>query len=214
MYQLGNRFGTLSLLVAAAAAAAMAIPALVAYGHASYDYSMPDDGEVVTASPTELSAFFNDEIRRQEGTYYLRVLDDSGTQVSDGNGVLNDDDRTNIVAPIPELLPDGRYSVHWKTLSDEDGDEAQGVFCFYVNIQPTEQQIAECNAMGNVERDATGTAQAGASDTPHMPATVTTQPPEIQEEGNSNTAVVIVIIVAAAALLGVVAGTVFYLRRR
>jgi hypothetical protein len=39
---------------------------------------------------------------------------------------------------MPPALPSGRYTVIWHNLSDDDGDEAQGAFHFYVGEGPGE----------------------------------------------------------------------------
>jgi hypothetical protein len=73
---------------------------------------------------------------RTGGLPSLIVVNDSGDQVDLG-ATLDDDDRKHVSIAMPPSMPDGRYTVIWHSLSDEDGEEAQGAFHYYVGTGPT-----------------------------------------------------------------------------
>jgi len=105
------------------------------YAHAGYDSSTPGDGEVVAESPARVDVYFGQEMARSGGLPTLVVVNESGEQVDLG-ATLDDDDRTHMFVDLPPELSDGRYTVIWHTVSDEDGEEAQGAFHFYVGEGP------------------------------------------------------------------------------
>jgi hypothetical protein len=64
------------------------------------------------------------------------VVNDTGDDVQ-SRSVLDDGNRKHMFAELPPSLPPGRYTIIWHTLSDEDGEEAEGAFHFYVGTGPT-----------------------------------------------------------------------------
>src|SRR3990170_4300545 len=106
---------------------ALAVVALL-YGsggvsaHADYDRSEPGRNEVVAESPERIDVWFTQEVFKREGANYVRVFDEQEVQVSEGDGIVDDDDRAHVYTTLPAALPTGRYIVRWMTTSDEDGD--------------------------------------------------------------------------------------------
>lgn len=113
-----------------------------AMAHARYERSQPAEGATVETSPSRVEVWFTQELRRSRGLPRVIVVDESGDVVSQ-EATLDDDDRTHVSIPLPPALPAGRYTVIWHTLSDEDGEEAQGAFHFFVGgVTPTPGQPA------------------------------------------------------------------------
>jgi methionine-rich copper-binding protein CopC len=108
-----------------------------ASAHARYISSTPADGETVTESPAQVEAVFNEELARSGGLPTMVVVNESGDVISD-EAVLNDSDRTRMAIDLPPSLPEGRYTVIWHNVSDDDGDEAQGAFFFSVGGAPSQ----------------------------------------------------------------------------
>jgi methionine-rich copper-binding protein CopC len=106
-----------------------------AFAHAAYESSNPGDGETVAEPPEQVEVFFSQELARSGGLPSLIVVNEAGDQVDLG-ATLDDADRTRVVVDLPPGLPEGRYTVIWHTLSDEDGEEAQGAFHFFIG-EPT-----------------------------------------------------------------------------
>ncbi|MEX2159790.1 MAG: copper resistance protein CopC [Dehalococcoidia bacterium] len=208
-------------VVTIAAFAALAIPASVS-GHADYESSTPARDEVVQTAPPQVDVFFTQEVFRQEGANYVRVFNDSGDQVSEGDGVIDDDDRTHISTDLPADMPAGRYIVQWQTLSDTDGDDDTGAFCFYVQTEPTQPQRDECAAFAGEEGEtpaATGGATEAAPTTEAtVPAIEPTSTPVVStgsddDSGVSSAVIIAGIIVGGVVILAIVGGAFILLRR-
>jgi hypothetical protein len=78
---------------------------------------------------------------RSGGLPTLIVVNEAGDTIADAP-VLDDADRTHLSIELPPSLGNGRYTVIWHTISDEDGEEAQGAFHFYVGEGPGETPTA------------------------------------------------------------------------
>jgi hypothetical protein len=204
------------------------------FAHAEYDRSTPGRDEVVAGAPAQVDVFFTQDVKKVEGRYFVRVYDGSGAvgaefcetaeapQVSDGDGVVDDDDRTHISALLPPDLPDGRYVVCWMTTSDLDDDEDAGAFCFYIGSEPSEEQAAECAAFEEEEEPTATEGQATelpvptATSPPAGDETPTALPPvdavDVDDDGVS-AGVIIGIIVGVIAIAAVAGGVAVWLRR-
>ena len=199
---------------------ALVLAPVYVFAHAAYDRSTPGRDEVVATAPARVDVWFRQDVFRQQGSNFVRVFDDQDTQVSQGDGVIDDNDRKHIYADLPPGLASGRYIVRWMTLSDEDGDTANGAFCFYVGVQPTAAQQAECSALaGGTE---TPTPNVGAaSGTPTPTAAAATPAPTATSSGDSGgggggipaVAVVGVVIAAAVVVVGIGGAVAMWLRR-
>jgi methionine-rich copper-binding protein CopC len=136
------------------------VPVPDASAHAGYDHSTPEDGEVVAEPPAVVDLYFGQEMARSAGLPTAVVVNASGDQVDLG-ATLDDDDRTHISVEMPPAMPEGRYTVIWHTLSDEDGEEAQGAFHYYVGTGPTPVATGETT---------TGNATGAPTETRTIPA--------------------------------------------
>ena len=104
---------------------ALALPA-VAEAHATLLRSEPASGAVVSAAPTRVRFFFDDNVRVRSGIKAIRNGDGSvlgGTPRVVGGRVL--------VVPLQAGLREGDYTVLWRVLSD-DGHTLAGVTAFGV----------------------------------------------------------------------------------
>lgn len=134
--KLGRRMGVGAAVIALTVALSLVGGSLVS-AHAKYERSEPADGAVLEKAPLQVDVWFSQEMARKGGLPSLVVVNDVGDQVDVGS-TLDDNDRKHIVAHLAPALPEGRYTVIWHTLSDEDAEEAQGAFHFYVGIGPGE----------------------------------------------------------------------------
>jgi methionine-rich copper-binding protein CopC len=196
-----------------------------AFAHAEYESSTPAKNEVLQTPPARVDVFYAQEMSRQAGRYFLRVFNEQDVQVSEGDGTIDDDDRTHMFATLPADLAPGRYIVDWMNLSDEDGDEDAGKFCFYVAVQPTPEQQAECAAFEEAEGGATPTA-GGATATAAPATSVPTEPAgtsptatpedtsEDEDDGGTSTGLIIGGVIAGVVALVIVGGAAaIWLRR-
>ena len=167
-----------TLLVACVSMLLALFLASQALAHSEYDRSEPARDAVLREAPPRVDVWFTEEVFKREGRNFVRVFDEEDAQVSEGDGVVDDDDRTHISTTLPADLPDERYIVRWKTTSDEDGDEAEGAFCFYVGVEPTAEQQAECAAFAEAtEAPPTQSLTTPTSPLTVVPATETGAPP-------------------------------------
>ncbi len=177
-----------------------------AFGHARYERSDPADGAVVPQSPPRVDVYFTQELSRSGGLPELKVVNDVGDAVQ-SQAVLDDADRTHMYAELPPSLPPGRYTVIWHTLSDEDGEEAEGAFHFFVGASPT----------GNQSPTGVPTASPATTTSPRPTVTPSPPTPADADDDDGLKGGTIVGVVAGSVLAGVAAGgsfTWFALRRR
>ena len=207
-------------LFVVAVIAAFVSPASVS-AHSDYERSVPARDEVVQAAPALIDVFFTQEVFRQEGSNFVRVFDSSGTQVSDGDGVIDDDDRTHISATLQPDLPPGRYIVRWKTLSDIDGDDDEGAFCFYIAVQPSPSEQEECAAFAEegetpgapTTEPAGPTATAPEEQPTSTPAATPASTEEDDDDGGTSAALIAGIIAGVVVVIVVGGGAIIWLRR-
>ncbi len=110
--------------------------------------SDPANGEILIESPSEVRAWFEEELVSAEST--LKVFSAQGAQVDnrDGGVDLNDPDHASMFVTLP-LLADGSYTVQYH-VTLLDGDASDGAFAFAVGegqqLIPAEKPIAATTA--------------------------------------------------------------------
>lgn len=168
-----RRFAPMLALAGITAAAAM-LAVSPAFAHARLKSSTPAAGEAITASPARVEITFTQEIQKIAGEYGITVVKDRGLDVTAGPTVVDDADRTKMSVPLQPGLANGRYVVHWKNTSDEDGDPAEGAFSFYLNYTPNAVDLASDAQLAALGEEPTPTP--GASGTAATGATPATTP--------------------------------------
>jgi methionine-rich copper-binding protein CopC len=212
------------LLLLVGVTLALGVGVVHVFAHADYESSTPAKDEVVPAAPAQVDVIFGQEVVKIEGQYYVRVFNDQDEQVSTpADGTVDDLDRTHISATLQTGLPDGRYIVRWMTTSFEDGDTDEGAFCFYVAVEPTAAQQAECAAFDE-DGEPTGAASVtpgGTTEEPTAVATVSESPQPSpttiapsDDDDDPPVAAIVGAIIGGAVVLGIVAAGVFIWLRR
>lgn len=100
--------------------------------HAAFVWGTPNNGDVIGALPSQIDAHFAEDIVKQSGTYGLAVYDSAGDQVDNQDTVLDDNDRRHMTVTLQNGFGADTYTVKWWTVSDEDGDAANGTYSFTV----------------------------------------------------------------------------------
>jgi methionine-rich copper-binding protein CopC len=119
-----------------ASVAAVSLALLLAgivFAHADYARSDPGAGAVVAEAPTQVDVWFTQDMFRREGENWLHVTGPDGAEVTSGEAAIDDDDRRHLSVELLPDLPAGEYTVAWRTLSAEDGDDHEGSFTFVVD---------------------------------------------------------------------------------
>lgn len=128
-------FGMMLALVAMAFAGTK-----MALAHAHYDHSMPSIGQVLATVPERVDIYTDSEMRKTADANVIMVTAADGSRVDDGSTLVDDTNRRHFSVGLQPNLPNGRYVVSFKTLSDVDGDTDSGRFAFYAGAGPTAEQ--------------------------------------------------------------------------
>ena len=138
--------------------------------HADYDDAVPAAGEVVSQTPQQVQIWFTQELFRREGQNSLEVYGPDDQRVDQDDAAIDDDNRKLMTVSLLSDLPNGVYTVRWRTLSADDGDDAEGEFQFTIQADEPEATPA-----------ATSTAAPTATAVPDQPSPTNTAAPESAE---------------------------------
>ncbi len=100
-----------------------------ASAHAGLDTSDPAPNAIVPEAPAAVTMSFTEPLERE---YSRAELYDQDGNLVDGTAVEAGDTDKSMVLTLPAGLPNGTYSVLWRTLSTADGHTAQNYFAFTV----------------------------------------------------------------------------------
>ena len=124
--------GTLLLtLLALLVASRWAQPVLA---HANLVRSDPASGAVLSAAPTQVQCWFSE----QPDPHFsdIQVLNAERQRVDAGDMHVASGDPLSLIVDVKPNLPDGLYTVSWKTVSAVDGHLVNGNFPFYIGQPP------------------------------------------------------------------------------
>jgi copper transport protein len=99
--------------------------------HAVLRASDPADGASVDRAPRQVTLTFTE--RPEPRLSVVHVLDADGRQVDDGGAVPVAGNPLQLRVPLGDL-PDGTYTVSWRTVSRDDGHVTGGAFAFGVGV--------------------------------------------------------------------------------
>ncbi|HJT15559.1 MAG TPA: copper resistance protein CopC [Dongiaceae bacterium] len=119
-----TRFGASVRLLALVLLALLASPA-AAWAHAALQSANPAPGSVNAAAPDRIGLIFNEPVQLLS----LRLIDAAGREHSPASAPDVRDGQ--VLWPLPDRLPDGRYLVSWR-ISSLDGHIIGGTFTFAV----------------------------------------------------------------------------------
>ena len=124
-----------ALIVLLVAVAALGATASAADAHALVRSSDPANGAILSAPPSQVTVTFTEP--PDPKLSFIHVLNEQGKAVESsaahpvpGNGL-------QWVVPLPKDLPDGVYTVSWRSLSRTDGHVTAGSFSFGIGEAPT-----------------------------------------------------------------------------
>ena len=167
--------------------------ATVVLAHADYDRSVPAADEVVLQAPQQVQVWFTQELFRREGQNSLEVYGPDEQRVDLDDFAIDDDDRKLMTVSLPPDLANGVYTVRWRSLSADDGDDADGEFQFTIQAdEPTAEAAptaAPTAAAVSTQPAPTNSAQAdstGPQSTPPTPDPASegpSTPPDQADQG-------------------------------
>lgn len=139
-----HRRGALGALCAAVAAVlCVLVPgATPAAAHAALTGTDPAEGAVVQEAPEAVSLDFSEAVQLSDDS--IRVLDPDGNDVTKGGAAHVDGDSKTATAALRPGLPDGTFTVVWKTVS-ADSHPISGAFTFSVG-KPSKTTVAVSEA--------------------------------------------------------------------
>lgn len=119
------------LTIATVVGALLTLPAPVR-GHAEIETASPPPGGTVTSLPPAMVLTFSEEVR--PGAVSVQVTGPGGDRVDQGDAAVDlaDPERVTVRVSLFAGGP-GEYGVHWETISNIDGDAAEGDYVFTVN---------------------------------------------------------------------------------
>jgi copper transport protein len=107
----------------------LAFPASVD-AHAAFERSDPAAGATLTEAPAEIRIWFTEPL--EQSYTGADLLDAAGAKVPDITVAIAPDDGHQLIIDPPADLPEGGYTVAWRTLSAADGHTLEGYFGFRI----------------------------------------------------------------------------------
>jgi copper transport protein len=104
-----------------------------AEAHAQYRASNPGNGERLDAAPEAVSITWTEP--PELSFTKVSVLDSSGQAYEAGQPEVLPDDQFTVRVPVKDM-PDGAYTVTWRTVSKADGHSSAGAFSFGLGVEP------------------------------------------------------------------------------
>ncbi|MEA2527203.1 MAG: copper transport protein, partial [Thermomicrobiales bacterium] len=122
-----------ALVAALALFLALALHVQPASAHAFLESSDPPANSVMALWPQQVTMRFTEPLEHS----YTRaeLYDQTGTKVPGTSFQFDDSDRNVLMLSIPSNLPNGTYTVVYRTLSAADGHDAHGYFAFTIGTQ-------------------------------------------------------------------------------
>jgi copper resistance protein C len=114
--------------VAIAVAAALALPAGLAWAHADLVASVPAAGAELAEPPAQVRLTFSEKLGPGSS---IKVLDSQFRDVTAGAASVDAADASVLVVALPPLAP-GDYTVQYQSVDQEDGHALTGSFGFRV----------------------------------------------------------------------------------
>ncbi len=126
----------IAFVIASAIAITVAgwVGAPVASAHAELDHSDPRAGSTLPSAPTQVLLVFTED--PDPTLSFVQVLDTNGTNVASGPAAAVASNPKALTVPLPADLPDGVFTVNWRTVSEQDGHVTGGAFAFGVGVAP------------------------------------------------------------------------------
>src|SRR5579859_2571842 len=115
--------------------AVLLLPA-TAWAHANLERADPAPGSQLDQTPRQLQLFFSEAV---DGSFSrVQLLNAQRDAVDRGDSHVAPNDPRSMVVSLPDQVPNGVYTVSWRTLSAVDGHTVNGAFPLIVGPMPAE----------------------------------------------------------------------------
>jgi methionine-rich copper-binding protein CopC len=193
------------LTIAAVLTVALLATAPAAHAHTQMTETIPNDGDVLDATPPQVVVVFNDAIREDRSS--VVVLDEAGTTVAEGG--LDPADATRLVADLPPL-GNGTYTVRWTAYS-ADNELIRDQFAFEVAIPATPTPAPTPTPTAEPSASPTPTAPPATTEATTAPSPSPSAPPGDEAPGDTGVVQILIPLIVGGAI---VAGVALLLIRR
>jgi copper transport protein len=124
------------LVAAFGALAVLSLLPATAFAHANLDRADPAPGSQLDQLPHGLQLFFSEAV---DGSFSrVQLLNAQGQSVDRGDSHVGPNDPRSLVVSLPDQLPNGVYTVSWRTLSAVDGHTVNGAYPLILGPLPAE----------------------------------------------------------------------------
>src|SRR5919197_5975365 len=113
----------------------VALPA-PAWAHANLDRALPAPGSDLDRAPAQLQLSFSEAV--DPSFSRVQLLDATGQAVDRGDSHVAPSNPRSMIVSLGSGLPDGVYTVAWRTLSAVDGHTANGAYPLILGPLPAE----------------------------------------------------------------------------
>ena len=104
-----------------------------AEAHAAYRASNPANGERLDEAPEAVTITWTEP--PEQSLTKVSILDSSGQTFDEGPPEVLSDDKFTVRVAVADM-PDGAYTVTWRTVSKADGHSSAGAFSFGLGVEP------------------------------------------------------------------------------
>ncbi len=116
--------------------------------HAELERSQPNQGAALGSSPAQIDLWFTEGLTPSGSS--LKVYDAQRQEVDKGDDTVDPNDSTHLTVSLQQI-PDGTYTVAWKSISSDDGHVIQGTFTFSVGVSRLPGAAATSNGHPSTE---------------------------------------------------------------
>src|SRR5947207_12670805 len=113
----------------------LAFPATV-WAHANLERADPAPGAQLDQPPHQLQLFFSEAV--DSSFSRVQLLNAQRDPVDRGDSHVAPSDPRSLIVSLPDQLPNGVYTVAWRTLSAVDGHTVDGAYPLIVGPMPAE----------------------------------------------------------------------------
>ena len=111
--------------------------------HANLISADPAPNAALDAAPTQIQLRFSEPLERIGSS--ITLLDAEGAALATIHSIVDPADPTTLLL-TPGTLPNGLYTVVWRTLSAADGHTSQGSYAFGIGVAPSGGALASAEA--------------------------------------------------------------------